>query len=145
MANSEPEAFDREDSVSSGNNSGGGGAGSNGVSMELLRVFVAEDAVFDGQPAWRVVLEHLRMSGFWGATAYRGREGYSLSGPAGTDRILIMTSRLPIVIEGVDRREKALPLLEDLRTIVGDRGIITLEPVTLLYGTHYDSGTIQKP
>ena len=94
----------------------------------LLRVFLPETALFDDRPAWRAVVEHLRLSGFTGATAYRGSAGFTGNALA-TDRIEVLATGLPVVVEAVDLPEKVERVLDDVRAIVPERGLVTVERV----------------
>lgn len=94
----------------------------------LLRVFLPETARFDDRPAWRAVVEHLRLAGFTGATAYRGAAGFTGNGFA-TDRIEVQAAGFPVVVEAVDVPPKVDRVLDDIRAILPDRGLVTVERV----------------
>lgn len=94
----------------------------------LLRVFVPEADRFDDRPAWRAVMEHLRLMGLAGATAYRGRAGFTAGGVS-TDAIEVLSYDLPVVVEAVDRPERIEAVLADVSAIVGAKGLVTTERV----------------
>ena len=98
----------------------------------LLRLFLPECAVFDGQDAWRAVIEYLRLSGVAGATAYRGRAGFTARGPISTDAIEVLSGDLPVVIEAVDRPERIEAVVENVRAMAGSRALMTVEKVEAL-------------
>lgn len=98
----------------------------------LLRVFIPESARHRGQPAWHAVLTRLHSAGLAGATAYRGRAGFTAGGPIHTDAIEVLADDLPVVIEAVDQPEKFAALHEELAAMVGSHGLITSEMVELV-------------
>lgn len=95
----------------------------------LLRVFLPESDQFDNREAWRAVMDHLRVSGIAGSTAYRGRAGFTAGGEMMTDAIEALACDLPVVVEAVDRPEKINFILGDVRAIVGAQGLVTVESV----------------
>lgn len=105
----------------------------------LLRVFVPESAHHHGQPAWRAVIARLHAAGIGGATAYRGRAGFTAGGPIHTDAIETLADDLPVVVEAVDRPEQFARVRDELAAIVGDRGLITREMVEVVRCRGLDS------
>lgn len=95
----------------------------------LLRIFIPESARHCGQPAWRAVITLLHDANIAGATAYRGRAGFTAGGPIHTDAIEALADDLPIVVEAIDRPEQFTDLYDELAAIVGSHGLITSEMV----------------
>lgn len=94
----------------------------------LVRVFVSEDARFDGRPAWHAALTHLRLSGFRGATVFRARAGFSGDVEV-AGRLEVPAGGFPIVVEAVERAEAVGHVVEDLEAILGEAGLVTVERV----------------
>lgn len=97
----------------------------------LMRIFIGEsdrcgDGPHAGKPLYEAILLTLRERGFAGATVLRGIAGFGASARLHTDRVLRLSSDLPIVVEVVEAEEEiqaVLPLLDGM--IKG--GLITLE------------------
>lgn len=94
----------------------------------LLRVFLPESDTSDGQAAWRAVVDHLRLAGLAGATAYRGRAGFTADGVS-TDAIEVLACDLPVVVEAVDRPDRIEGVLDTVIASVGEKGLVTVERV----------------
>jgi PII-like signaling protein len=97
----------------------------------LMRIFLGESDRCDsgphqGRPLYEAILLTLRERGFAGVTVLRGIAGFGASTRLHTDRVLRLSSDLPVVVEVVEREEEiqeVLPVLDDMI----DGGLITLE------------------
>ena len=96
----------------------------------LLRIFIGERDRFDHLPLYEALVEFFRKEGFAGATVLRGIAGFGAHSTYHTDRLLRLSTDLPIVLELVDNRahiEAVLPRVEEMM----DGGMITLEKVSV--------------
>lgn len=96
----------------------------------LLRIFIGESDRFGHIPLYEALVELFRAEGFAGATVLRGVAGFGAHSMYHTDRLLRLSSDLPIVIEVVDDRERfdaVMPRVEELM----DGGMITMEKVSV--------------
>jgi uncharacterized protein len=96
----------------------------------LLRIFLGESDKFGHVPLYEALVELFRKEGFAGATVLRGIAGFGAHSMYHTDRLLRLSSDLPIVLEVVDSRERfdsVLPRVEEMM----DGGMITMEKVTV--------------
>lgn len=94
----------------------------------LLRIFIGERDKYKHIPLYEALVELFRTDGFAGATVLRGVAGFGAHSMYHTDRLLRLSTDLPIVIEVVDARarvEAILPRVEEMM----DGGMITLEKV----------------
>ncbi|MBJ6799635.1 DUF190 domain-containing protein [Geomonas propionica] len=94
----------------------------------LLRIFIGERDKYKHIPLYEALVELFRTKGFAGATVLRGVAGFGAHSMYHTDRLLRLSTDLPMVIEVVDERtrvEAALPTVEEMM----DGGMITLEKV----------------
>lgn len=94
----------------------------------LLRIFIGERDKCKHIPLYEALVELFRTEGFAGATVLRGVAGFGAHSMYHTDRLLRLSTDLPMVIEVVDARarvEAILPRVEDMM----DGGMITLEKV----------------
>ena len=96
----------------------------------LLRIFIGESDKFGHVPLFEALVELFRREGLAGATVLRGVAGFGAHSMYHTDRLLRLSSDLPMVIEVVDNRERietVLPTVEEMM----DGGMITLEKVSV--------------
>ena len=99
-----------------------------GETGQLLRVFIGESDVHEGQPLYRTIVLKARALGLCGATVLRGAMGYGANSRMHTTRLLELSTDLPILIEIVDSAEKINTLLPFLDEVVKE-GLITIEAV----------------
>ena len=96
----------------------------------LLRIFIGESDRFGHIPLYEALVEFFRKEGFAGATVLRGVAGFGAHSMYHTDRLLRLSSDLPLVVEVVDNKERfesVLPRVEEMM----DGGMITMEKVTV--------------
>ncbi|WP_183360914.1 DUF190 domain-containing protein [Geomonas limicola] len=94
----------------------------------LLRIYIGENDRHGHLPLYEALVELFRSEGFAGATVLRGVAGFGAHHTYHTDRLLRLSSELPMVLEVVDtkeRLEQVLPRAEEMM----DGGMITLERV----------------
>jgi len=96
-----------------------------------LKIYVGESDHFEGKPAYKAVVEFLRVQGLWGATVTRGIFGYGKKSRLHSASALRLSEDLPLVIEAVDTEEKILPLIPKLSEMVRG-GLITVDEVRVL-------------
>lgn len=99
----------------------------------LLRIFLGDGDRLGRQPAWEAILELLRREGLAGASVFHGHAGFGARSVIHTEKLLEMSSDLPVLIEVVDSQEnvdRALALLED--TLHGFGVLVTMEPVQVI-------------
>ena len=97
----------------------------------LMRIFLGErdrchGGPHEGKPLWEAILLTLRESGCAGATVTRAVAGFGASATLHSDKVLRLSSDLPIVVEAVDTEEtiqRLVPVVDDLM----GGGLITLE------------------
>jgi uncharacterized protein len=98
---------------------------------KLLRLFLGESDRWDGKPLYEAIVRRARAEGMAGATVLRGIEGFGASSHMHTQRLLELSSDLPIVVELVDTQDKIDRILPILDEMVGD-GMMTLETVHIV-------------
>ncbi|WP_129127415.1 DUF190 domain-containing protein [Geomonas oryzae] len=94
----------------------------------LLRIYIGERDKYKHIPLYESLVELFRKEGFAGATVLRGVAGFGAHSMYHTDRLLRLSTDLPMVIEVVDERvrvEAILPAVEEMM----DGGMITLEKI----------------
>jgi PII-like signaling protein len=96
----------------------------------LVRIFIGEGDRFQHVPLYEALVEFFRKEGFGGATVLRGIAGFGPHSMYHSDRLLRLTSDVPVVIEVVDERERFESVLPKVREMI-DGGMITMEKVTV--------------
>ena len=98
----------------------------------LIRIFIGESDRHEGLPLYQWIVRKARSEGLAGATVLRGVEGFGASSRLHTTKILRLSEDLPIVVEIVDREERARAFLELLDEVVG-QGLVTVEKVDVRF------------
>jgi len=94
----------------------------------LLRIFIGERDKHKHIPLYEALVELFRTKGFAGATVLRGVAGFGAHSMYHTDRLLRLSTDLPMVIEVVDARDRVEAILPTVEEMM-DGGMITLEKV----------------
>ena len=109
----------------------------------LLRIFIGESDRFEHKPLHEAIVKKARELGISGATVLQGSMGFGANSVIHNDRVLAMSSDLPIVIEIVDARDKIEQLLPLLDNMVQD-GMITMEEVRIVMYRHNPADKAKK-
>ena len=102
----------------------------------LLRVFVGESDKFGHQPLYEVIVKRARDADLAGATVLKGVMGFGAAARIRTQKILDLSSDLPLVIEIVDEEDKITAfqdVLSDLFERAGCGGLVTLENIRVMH------------
>jgi len=102
---------------------------------QLVRVFIGESDVWQGQPLYRAIVLKARELGLAGATVLRGPMGFGANSRLHTTKLLELSTDLPVIVEIVDSPEKVQTLLPFLDQAVTE-GLITVEAVRVLKYRH---------
>ena len=101
---------------------------------QLLRVFIGESDLWEGRPLYQAVVHKARELGLAGTTVLRGPMGFGANSRLHTNKLLELSSDLPIIVEIVDGADKVQSLLPFLDGAVGE-GLVTIEEVRVFrYG-----------
>lgn len=98
---------------------------------QLLRVFIGESDVWQGEPLFRAIVHKARELGLAGATVLHGTMGFGAASRVHSSRLLELSTDLPVVVEMVDAAGKIQSLLPFLDEAVQE-GMITIETVRVL-------------
>ena len=96
----------------------------------LLRIFIGESDRHVHVPLYEALVELFRAEGFAGATVLRGIAGFGAHHMYHTDRLLRLSSDLPLVVEVVDDRERFEAVLPKVEAMMSG-GMITMEKVSV--------------
>ncbi len=98
----------------------------------LLRIYIGESDKWQRRPLYEAIVLKAREMHLSGATVLRGQMGYGKSSRLHTNKILVLSMDLPVVIEIVDSEENIhtfLPVIDEMIT----GGLVTLEKVKVLH------------
>ncbi len=99
----------------------------------LLRIFLGDADRVGHRAAWEAILQLLRAEGLAGASVFHGQAGFGASSVIHTEKLLEMSSDLPVLIEVVDARERIEAVLARLDDLIRDIGVlITMENVRVI-------------
>ncbi len=96
-----------------------------------MRIFVGESDRWQRKPLYEALVELFHQQGFAGATVLKGAMGFGAHGVTHADKLLRLSSDLPVVIEVVDSQEKVEGVLPLLDTMLKG-GMITLEKARVI-------------
>jgi PII-like signaling protein len=105
---------------------------------QLLRVFIGDSDLWQGEPLYRAIVLKARELGLAGATVLKGPMGFGANSRLHTTKLLELSTDLPVVIEIVETADKLQKLLPFLDEAVAE-GLITIEAVRILRYRHNDS------
>ena len=91
-----------------------------------LTVRIKRNDEVGGKRLQSLIMDFLRKAGVEGATVWTGINGFGKRGKS-TLRIEGIVLNMPLIIEVVDTQEKLEPLLPELKHIVGDDGLVTIQ------------------
>jgi hypothetical protein len=97
----------------------------------LMRIHVGERDRWRGRPLWEAILDLLRARGAAGATVVRAVAGFGASAHVHSDRVLQLSTDLPLIVECVDTEARIQAFLSELDGMIGG-GLITLERVRVI-------------
>lgn len=102
----------------------------------LLRVFVGESDKLGHLPLYEVVVKRARDADLAGATVLKGVLGFGASARIRTQKILDLSSDLPMVIEIVDEEEKINAFQQSLSELFEQAqcgALVTLENIRIVH------------
>ncbi len=84
-----------------------------------------------GKRLQTLIMDYLRKAGVEGATVWTGVNGFGKRGKS-ILHIEGITLNMPLIIEVIDTQEKLEPLLPELKMIVGDNGLVTIQETNVI-------------
>ena len=98
------------------------------IKMWSVTVRIKKNDEFNGKRLQNLVMESLLKAGVNGATVWTGVDGFGKRGKS-TMHLEGVTVNMPLIIEAVDEQVKLEPLLPELKRIVGDNGLVTIQDI----------------
>jgi hypothetical protein len=97
----------------------------------LLRIYIAEGDRYEHRPLYEALVEMLRKEGFAGATVLRGICGFGAHSVYHSQKLLDLSSDLPMIIEAVESEEKVNSVMPRIDSMMSG-GMITMEKVKVI-------------
>jgi PII-like signaling protein len=99
--------------------------------MWSLTIRFKRNDMLGGKRLEPLILDLLTKAGVSGATVWTGVDGFGKRGKSTLKREGV-TVNMPIIIEVIDEQSKLEPLLPELKLIVGDNGLVTIQDIYVL-------------
>lgn len=102
----------------------------------LLRAFVGESDKLGHLPLYEAIVKKARDADLAGASVLKGVLGFGATARIRTQKILDLSSDLPMVVEIVDEQEKISAFQNTLSEIfdqAGCGGLVTLENIRIIH------------
>jgi PII-like signaling protein len=94
--------------------------------MWQLTIRIKRNDEVGGKKLEKLIMDGLKAAHIDGATVWTGVDGFGKRGKS-TMHLEGVTVNMPMIIEVIDTQEKLEPLLPDLKLIVGDNGLVTIQ------------------
>jgi uncharacterized protein len=99
--------------------------------MLSLTIRIKKNDELHGKRLYKALLDFMMGAGISGATVVNAVDGFGKRGKS-TIRIEGMAMNYPLVIEVADERSNLDPLLPQIKRMVGDNGLVTMQEVDVL-------------
>jgi uncharacterized protein len=99
--------------------------------MWSLMIRIKKNDTLGGKRLEGLIVDFLVKAGVAGATVWTGVDGFGKRGKS-MMHLEGVTVNMPLIIEVVDVEEKLEPLLPELKRIVGDNGLVSINEVYVL-------------
>lgn len=101
------------------------------MKMWSLTIRIKKNDELDGKRLHTLIMDLLRKAGVSGATVWTGVDGFGKRGKS-TMHLEGVTVNMPLIIEVIDEQSKLEPLLPELKRIVDDDGLLTIQDVYVI-------------
>jgi hypothetical protein len=101
------------------------------VKMSCLTIRIKKNDELHGKRLYNALLDFMMGAGISGATVVNAVDGFGRRGRS-TLHIEGISMNYPLIIEVVDEQSKLEPLLAQIKRMVNDNGIVTIQEVYAL-------------
>ena len=101
------------------------------MKMWDLTIRIKKNDEIEGKRLQTLLLDILVNAGIAGATIWTGVNGFGKRGKS-TMHLEGVTINMPLIIEVIDEQAKLEPLLPELKRIIGDNGLVSINEVYVL-------------
>ena len=99
--------------------------------MWNLTIRIKKNDEVGGKRLQTSIMDFLMKAGIEGATVWTGVNGFGKRGKS-TLHLEGVSVNMPLIIEVVDEQAKLEPLLPELKLIVGDNGLVTIQETYII-------------
>ncbi len=99
--------------------------------MWQLTIRIKRNDEIGGRKLQMLIMDYLMKTRVEGATVWTGVNGFGKRGKS-TMHLEGVQVNMPLIIEVVDSQEKLEPILPELRSIVGDNGLVTIQEIYVI-------------
>ena len=96
--------------------------------MWSVIIRIKRNDTLGGKRLEALLMDFLIKAGVCGATVWTGVDGFGKRGKS-TLKLEGVTVNMPLIIEVIDEQSKLEPLLPDLKQIVGDNGLVSIQEI----------------
>jgi len=96
------------------------------IRMWSITIRIKKNDEVGGKRLERLAIDFLINAGVSGATVWTGTDGFGKRGKS-TLKLEGVTVNMPLIIEVIDEQSKLEPLLPELKRIVGDNGLVSIQ------------------
>ena len=101
------------------------------MKMWNLTIRIKKNDEIGGKRFQALIIDFLKSKGVAGATVWTGVNGFGKRGKS-TLHLEGVSVNMPLIIEVIDEQTKLEPLLPELKRIVGDNGLVSIQEVWVL-------------
>ena len=96
------------------------------MKMWCVTIRIKKNDEVGGERLGHLLIDFLIKAGVSGATVWTGMDGFGKRGKS-TLKLEGITINMPLIIEVIDEQSKLESLLPELKRIVGDNGLVTIQ------------------
>lgn len=96
--------------------------------MLCLKIRIKRNDEVNGKRLYKLLIDFFMQNNIAGATVWSGVDGFGKR-KRSTIKLEGITVNMPLIIEVVDLQSKLEPLLFEVKRMVGDNGLVTLQEV----------------
>jgi uncharacterized protein len=101
------------------------------LKMWSVTIRIKKNDELGGKRLQSLIMDLLIKSGVSGATVWTGINGFGKRGKS-TMHLEGVTINMPLIIEVIDEQSKLEPLLPELKRLVGDDGLVSIQDVYVI-------------
>ena len=101
------------------------------IKMWCVTIRIKKNDEVGGKRLQSLIMDMLVKAGVSGATVWTGVNGFGKRGKS-TMHLEGVTVNMPLIIEVIDEQSKLEPLLPELKRIVGDNGLVSIQEIYVI-------------
>lgn len=101
------------------------------IKMWSVTIRIKKNDEVGGKRLQSLIMDMLVKAGVSGATVWTGVNGFGKRGKS-TMHLEGVTVNMPLIIEVIDEPSKLEPLLPELKRIVGDNGLVSIQDIYVI-------------